>query len=130
MVRQVQNCLQKFEKRTKNKFLFIMFLKSALSLNIDITPFYKYHLYYFTLYSDLMQRRFKIIWKKKGICANKRLFMVQNKIGGVKREKKNSKSILNGKGFYIALALSVAMVGAKACYFCIYSDGKRYSRSA
>lgn len=30
--------------------------------------------------------------------------------------KKNSKSILNGKGFYIALALSVAMVGA-ACYF-------------
>ena len=30
--------------------------------------------------------------------------------------KKNSKSILSGKGFYIALALSVAMVGA-ACYF-------------
>lgn len=30
--------------------------------------------------------------------------------------KKSSKSILNGKGFYIALALSVAMVGA-ACYF-------------
>ena len=30
--------------------------------------------------------------------------------------KRNSKSVLNGKGFYIALALSVAMVGA-ACYF-------------
>ncbi|MGN0612779.1 MAG: peptidoglycan DD-metalloendopeptidase family protein [Porcipelethomonas sp.] len=30
--------------------------------------------------------------------------------------KKNSKSVLGGKGFYIALALSVAMVGA-ACYF-------------
>lgn len=30
--------------------------------------------------------------------------------------KKNSKSVLNGKGFYIALTLSVAMVGA-ACYF-------------
>ncbi|MGN1480756.1 peptidoglycan DD-metalloendopeptidase family protein [Porcipelethomonas sp.] len=30
--------------------------------------------------------------------------------------KKNSKSILSGKGFYIALALSIAMVGA-ACYF-------------
>lgn len=30
--------------------------------------------------------------------------------------KKNSKSILSGKGFYVALALSVAMVGA-ACYF-------------
>lgn len=30
--------------------------------------------------------------------------------------KKNSKSVLSGKGFYIALALSVAMVGA-ACYF-------------
>lgn len=30
--------------------------------------------------------------------------------------KRNSKSVLNGKGFYIALTLSVAMVGA-ACYF-------------
>ena len=30
--------------------------------------------------------------------------------------KRNSKSVLSGKGFYIALALSVAMVGA-ACYF-------------
>lgn len=30
--------------------------------------------------------------------------------------KKNPKSILNGKGFYVALSLSVAMVGA-ACYF-------------
>ncbi len=30
--------------------------------------------------------------------------------------KRNSKSILSGKGFYVALALSVAMVGA-ACYF-------------
>lgn len=30
--------------------------------------------------------------------------------------KKNSKSVLSGKGFYVALALSVAMVGA-ACYF-------------
>jgi murein DD-endopeptidase MepM/ murein hydrolase activator NlpD len=30
--------------------------------------------------------------------------------------KKNTKSVLGGKGFYIALALSVAMVGA-ACYF-------------
>ncbi len=29
---------------------------------------------------------------------------------------RNSKSILNGKGFYVALAISVAMVGA-ACYF-------------
>ncbi len=30
--------------------------------------------------------------------------------------KKNTKSILSGKGFYVALALSVAMVGV-ACYF-------------
>ncbi len=30
--------------------------------------------------------------------------------------KRNSKSVLSGKGFYIALTLSVAMVGA-ACYF-------------
>lgn len=30
--------------------------------------------------------------------------------------KKNAKSFLNGKGFYVALSLSVAMVGA-ACYF-------------
>ncbi len=30
--------------------------------------------------------------------------------------KRNSKSVLNGKGFYIALTLSIAMVGA-ACYF-------------
>lgn len=30
--------------------------------------------------------------------------------------KKNSKSVLGGKSFYVALALSVAMVGA-ACYF-------------
>lgn len=29
---------------------------------------------------------------------------------------KNSKSVLSGKGFYVALALSIAMVGA-ACYF-------------
>lgn len=29
---------------------------------------------------------------------------------------KNSKSALSGKGFYVALALSIAMVGA-ACYF-------------
>lgn len=29
---------------------------------------------------------------------------------------KNSKSVLNGKGFYVALAVSIAMVGA-ACYF-------------
>ena len=30
--------------------------------------------------------------------------------------KKNSKSILSGKGFYIALALSIAMVGACLLY--------------
>lgn len=30
--------------------------------------------------------------------------------------KKNSKSVLSGKGFYVALALSIAMVGG-ACYF-------------
>lgn len=40
--------------------------------------------------------------------------------------KKNSKSVLSGKGFYIALTLSVAMVGA-ACYFAYTQTSEDYT---
>ena len=40
--------------------------------------------------------------------------------------KKNSKSVLGGKGFYIALTLSVAMVGA-ACYFAYTQTSDDYT---
>ncbi|MBQ3565675.1 MAG: M23 family metallopeptidase [Oscillospiraceae bacterium] len=40
--------------------------------------------------------------------------------------KRNSKSVLSGKGFYIALTLSVAMVGA-ACYFAYTQTSEDYT---
>jgi len=40
--------------------------------------------------------------------------------------KRNSKSLLSGKGFYIALTLSVAMVGT-ACYFAYSQSNEDYT---
>ncbi len=40
--------------------------------------------------------------------------------------KRNSKSVLNGKGFYVALTLSIAMVGA-ACYFAYTQTSDDYT---
>ncbi len=40
--------------------------------------------------------------------------------------KRNSKSVLNGKGFYIALTLSIAMVGA-ACFFAYTQTSDDYT---